>query len=138
VIWNTEQGLKLTGLELAKAEEKRTRLHERMAHFFSRYDYLLCPVTSVPPFSIEKEYVTEINGVKLDNYLKWMAPCYAITVTGLPAMSVPAGFTEGGLPVGLQIVGRYRDDFSVLQLAKAFEDATQCHLRRPALAVVKT
>jgi amidase len=134
VIWNTEEGLKLTAMDLARAELKRTRLHERMTAFFEKFDYLLCPVTSVPPFSIEREYVDEINGVKLDNYIQWMVTCYAITVTGLPAMSVPAGFTDEGLPVGLQIVGRYRDDFSVLQLAKAFETATEFHRIRPGVA----
>jgi amidase len=133
VIWNTEAGLKLTALDLASAEEKRTRLHERMTEFFEKYEFLLCPVTSVPPFPIEQEYVTEINGKRLDNYIQWMATCYAITVTGLPAISVPAGFTEAGLPVGLQIVGRQGSEFSVLQMAKAFETATQFHLTRPGV-----
>jgi len=69
--------------------------------------------------------VTEIGGVKLPNYMAWMKSCYLITATSHPAISVPAAFTDDGLPVGLQIVGRYRDDFGVLQLAHAFEDATQ-------------
>lgn len=133
VIWNIEEGLKLSAMDLASAELKRTKLHERMANFFSRYDFLLCPVTSVAPFSIDQEYVTEINGKKLDNYIQWMATCYAITVTGHPAISVPAGFTNAGLPVGLQIVGGYRQELSVLQIAKAFEDATQFGRQRPAV-----
>ena len=74
---------------------------------------------------------TEIAGVKMDNYIDWMKSCYYITTTSHPAISVPAGFTPKGLPVGLQIVGRYRDDFGVLQLAHAFEEATQHWKRRP-------
>ncbi len=133
VIWNIEEGLKLSAMDLAEAEIKRTKLHERMAAFFSKYDFLLCPVTSVAPFSIEQEYVTEINGQQLDNYIQWMATCYAITVTGQPAISVPAGFTEEGLPVGLQIVGAHRQELPVLQLAKAFEEATHFGRQRPAV-----
>ena len=133
VIWNIEEGLKLSAMDVADAELKRTKLHERMADFFGKYDFLLCPVTSVAPFSIEQEYVTEINGKKLDNYIQWMATCYSITVTGLPAISVPAGFTDTGLPVGLQIVGGFRQELSVLQMAKAFEGSTQFGYQRPAV-----
>ena len=133
VVWNIEQGLALTAMDLADAEIKRTQLHGRVAEFFGKYDFLLCPVTSVPPFPIEQEYVTEVNGRKLDNYIQWMATCYAITVTDHPAISAPAGFTDEGLPVGLQIVGGYRQDFSVLQMAKAFESATQFGRTRPSV-----
>ena len=94
VVWNTEQGLKLSALEMARAEEKRTRLYERAVSFFEKYDFLVLPTTSVPPFPVEQEYVTEINGVKLKTYIDWFAICYAISVTGFPAISVPAGFTE--------------------------------------------
>jgi amidase len=87
----------------------------------------------VPPFPVDQPYVTEIGGVKLANYMEWMKSNYLITATTHPAISVPAGFTDEGLPVGLQIVGRYRDDFGVLQLAHAFEQATQVWKRRPAL-----
>jgi amidase len=86
---------------------------------------------------VTQPYVAEINGVKLDNYLDWMKTCYFITVTGHPAISVPAGFSREGLPVGLQIVGRHRDDFGVLQLAHAFESQTQYWKRRPPLTAVK-
>lgn len=135
VIWNIEQGLKLSAMDLARAELKRTKLYERVANFFGKYEFLLCPVTSVPPFSIEQEYVSEINGKKLDNYIQWMGTCYAITVTGHPTISVPAGFTDDGLPVGLQIVGGYRQEIPVLQMAKAFETATQFGRTRPEVAM---
>lgn len=134
VIWNTEEGLKLDGLAVARAEERRTALYQRVRAFLERYEFLLLPVSPVPPFPIEQRWVTEIAGHRLETYIDWMALCYVITLTGLPAVSVPAGFTRDGLPVGLQIVGRPRQDLAVLQLAHAFERATRAGERRPALA----
>ncbi len=134
IIWNAEQGMRLSALEVKKAEEARTALYARMADFMSRYDFLALPVTSVPPFSADEEYPREVAGKPLTNYLEWMAPCSSITVTGLPAISVPAGFDTDGLPAGLQIVGRQRADFQVLQIAHAFEQATQHWRTRPAIA----
>ena len=124
VIWNVEQGTKLTGPEVARAERKRTELYHRVRKFMERYEYLVLPVNQVPPFPVDQPYVTEIAGTKMETYIDWMKSCYYVTVTGLPAISVPAGFTKEGLPVGIQIVGRNRDDFGVLQLAHAFEQAT--------------
>src|SRR5258705_1637013 len=131
VIWNIEEGLALTGEKIARGNELRTQVFQRMRTFLEKYDFLLCPVNQVVPFPVEEPYPTEIAGVKLDNYIDWMKSCYWITTTSHPAISVPAGFTPEGLPVGLQIVGRYRDDFGVLQLAHAFEQATQHWQRRP-------
>jgi amidase len=111
----------------------RTRVFHAMRTFLQRYEFLLLPTVQVPPFAVEQPYVNEINGVKLANYMEWMKSTYFITATSHPAISVPAGFTDDGLPVGLQIVGRYRDDFGVLQLAHAFERATQAWKRRPDL-----
>jgi amidase len=104
-----------------------------MRSFLERYDFLLLPTVQVPPFPVDQPFVSEINGVKLANYMEWMKSCYLISATSHPAISVPAGFTNEGLPVGLQIVGRYRDDFGVLQLAHAFESATGWWKRRPVL-----
>jgi amidase len=134
VIWNTEQGLKLTARELAEAEVKRTALYHRVRLFMEQYEFLALPVTQVPPFDVTEPYVTEINGVSLPTYIDWMRACSDITVTGLPAISVPGGFTPEGLPVGLQIVGRHQDDWGVLQLAHAFEQATGFGRRRPEVA----
>jgi amidase len=136
VVWNIEEGLKLSGPQVARAMQLRSQVYQRMREFMTRYEFLLLPVSQVPPFPVTQPYVTEINGVKLDNYLDWMKTCYEITMTSHPAISVPAGFTndEPALPVGLQIVGRYRDDFGVLQLAHAFEQATGIYRRRPPLA----
>ena len=96
-----------------------------------KYDFLILPVSQVPPFSVDQPYIEAINGVEMETYIDWMKSCYYITVTGLPAISVPCGFTAEGLPVGVQIVGRHQDDFGVLQLAYAFEQATGAWKRRP-------
>ena len=98
------------------------------------YEFMVFPVSQVPPFDVKQRYVTEVEGVKMDAFIDWMKSCYYITVTGHPAISVPCGFTPEGLPVGVQIVGRYRDDFGVLQLAHAFEQATGTWKRRPPVA----
>ena len=134
VIWNTEEGLKRTAGDINQAEALRTALYHRMRQFLEKYEFLLCPVNQLPPFSVDEDYPRQIAGVKMTNYLDWMKSCYYITITSHPAISVPAGFTPDGLPVGLQIVGRYRGDFSVLQLAHAFEQATQVWKRRPKIA----
>ncbi len=135
VIWNIESGMKLSGPELGRAEVKRTALFHRVREFMQNYDFLALPVSQVPPFSLEQEYVSEINGMKMETYLDWMRSCYYITVTGQPAISVPSGFTEAGLPVGLQLVGRPQDDLGVLQLAYAFEKATGFYNKVPDLAL---
>ena len=123
VIWNIEQGMELTGEDISSAEVKRAGVFQRMREFFEHYDFLVLPVSQVAPFPLETKWVREINGTKMESYIDWMGTCSAITVTGSPAISVPCGFTPGGLPVGLQIVGPYRHDFEVLQLAHAFETA---------------
>ncbi len=124
VIWNIEAGRALGGPQLADAERKRAALYHRVRQFMARYEFLLLPVSQVVPFDVEQPYVTRINDEPLPTYLDWMKSCYQISVTGLPAVSVPCGFTDDGLPVGLQIVGRPFDDLGVLQLAHAFEQAT--------------
>jgi amidase len=133
VVWNIEQGLALKLEDVTRAEIKRTQLIARVAAFFAHYDFLLCPSTQVAPFAIEQEWVKNINGRELATYLDWMGVCYAITVTGCPAISVPAGFTASGLPVGLQIVGKRWADLAVLQLAHGFESATRHAERHPLL-----
>ena len=135
VIWNIESGIKLSGPELGRAEVKRTALFHRVREFMKDYDFLALPVSQVPPFPLEQEYVSEINGMKMETYLDWMRSCYYITVTGQPAISVPSGFTNDGLPVGLQLVGRPQDDLGVLQLAYAFEKATGFYNKVPDLAL---
>ena len=134
IVWNYEQGLELGAPQIARAEAQRTALFHRMREFLEKYDFLACPTNQLPPFSVDEPYPTEVAGVRMGNYLDWMKSCYYITITGHPAISVPAGFTDDDppLPVGLQIVGRYWADLSVLQLAQAFESATGFWKRRPA------
>lgn len=131
--WNVEQGRKVTGADLARAERSRSVLYHRMAAFFDTYDVLIAPVSQVPPFPVEDPYVSEINGVRLPDYLAWMRSAYWISVLHAPAASVPAGFTQSGLPVGVQIIGRPFADATVLRAARAFEQATGHGLRRPPL-----
>jgi amidase len=108
---------------------------QRMRRFHERFEFLICAVNQVPPFDAAIDWPREIEDVKMENYLDWMKSAYWITPTFCPAISVPAGFTDDGLPVGIQIVGRYRDDLGLLQLAHAFEQATGFGRRRPALAL---
>jgi amidase len=133
IVWTAEQGFALSAADLGKADTVRSRLFERAAAFFEQYDYLVCPVTQVPPFSIDRHWVEEINGVPMEHFLAWIRSCYAISVIESPAISMPAGFTSDGLPVGIQIVGRRGDDLGVLRVAKAFEEATELWKRRPDL-----
>jgi len=134
VIWNIEEGQNLTGPQIGRAEVKHTELFHRVRQFMETYEFLICPVNQVPPFDINQRWIEEIDGVKMKTYIDWMKSCYYITVTGHPAISVPCGFTPEGLPVGMQIVGRHNADFSVLQLANAFEKATGFWKQHPAIA----
>lgn len=133
VIWNVEEGLKLTALEIGNAEAKRAEVFHNVRQFMETYEFMIFPVSQHPPFDVMQPYVTEVNGVKMDTYIDWMRSCYYVTVTGHPAISVPCGFTEDGLPVGVQIVGRHQDDFGVLQLAYAFQEATGFWKQRPGV-----
>ncbi len=135
VIQEIEAGGRLSGPRIGRAERLRTEIYHRVRGFMQRYEFLILPVTQVAPFDVERRYPTEVAGVPMETYIDWMKSCYYITVTGLPAVSVPCGFTQEGLPVGLQIVGRHRDDFGVLQLAHAFEQATGLWKLRPPVAV---
>lgn len=128
VIEEIERGARLTGPQIAAAESQRTRLFARTGEFLRGYDFLVLPTVQVQPFDVEQEYVTEIAGVRMDSYTDWMRSCYFISMTALPAISVPAGFTPEGLPVGLQIVGRHQDDWGVLQIAHAFEQVSGIRL----------
>ena len=123
LVWNIEQGLRLTPEEIAGGEKLRTALWHRVRAFMETYDLLILPTVAVPLFPVEQPYPTEINGKPLDNYTQWFFLTYGITLTGLPAISIPCGFTRDGLPVGLQIVGRRRQEAAVLRAAAAFEAA---------------
>jgi len=134
-IWQIEAGRRVSATDLANAMIRHGELLERMRQFQSKYEFLLCAVNQVPPFEATLDWPKEIEGVKMENYVAWMKSAYWITTTFCPAISVPAGFTPEGLPVGIQIAGRHRDDFGVLQIAHAFEQATQVGQKRAAIAL---
>lgn len=128
---NIEEGTRLGGRDLADAERIRTKLFHEIRHFMKKYEFFILPVTQVLPFDVTEEYVKKIQNVEMATYIDWQKSCYYISLIGNPAISVPCGFTKDGLPVGIQIVGRYHDDFGVLQLAYAFEEATKFYRIRP-------
>ncbi len=131
LVWNIEKGFPLTAQQVGMAEKERTALYHRVRQFFERYDLLLTPTVAVPPFPVEMPYPQEINGKPINNYQEWLYLTYAITVTGLPAISVPCGWTAEGLPVGLQIVGRRLGEATVLRAAAAFEAIAPWQDKRP-------
>jgi len=131
--WEIDEAERQTAADVARAAERQDRFYAQVEAFFSRYDYFVLPVTQVEPFDLGIKYPTSVAGVAMPTYIDWMRSCWYVTFMATPAISVPAGFTSAGLPVGLQIVGRHRDDWSVLQLAHAFEQATGHGRRRPAL-----
>jgi amidase len=128
--WHVEEGRKLTGPYLSRVEAKRTTLYQRLCAFKNEYEFFILPVNQVLPFDVNTHYPTEIAGVKMENYMAWMKSAYYISTVGNPAMSVPCAFSDSGLPIGIQIVGRHHDDWGVLQLAHAFEQATNVGQRR--------
>ena len=133
-IGEIERGLALTGADVARALIAHGQLMDRMRRFEETYEFTICAVNQLPPFEATLDWPTSIDGVPLENYVAWMKTAYWISVTCRPAMSVPAGFTPDGLPVGVQIVGRHRDDLGVLQIGHAFEEATGVGRKRPDMA----
>jgi amidase len=129
-----EEGLHLSGMDVARADTAHGQLWRAFQAFLETYEFFILPTTQLPPFNVETPYPTEIAGVKFTNYIDWMKSCWYISATGNPAASVPAGFTAEGLPVGVQIVGRNKEDFSVLQMAHAFEQATNFGKKHPVFA----
>ncbi|GAA4688959.1 amidase [Pseudonocardia yuanmonensis] len=133
LVGNIEEGRRLTGADVARAEILHSALFQRMRRFYEQYDLLALPVSQVPPFPVEMEYPTEIAGVAQGSYLDWMRSAYLISAFGNPAISVPGGFTPDGLPIGLQLVGAHRGEAALLHAAHAFEQATRIGERRPPL-----
>jgi amidase len=132
--WEAERGSKLTGADIARAHTLRSKAWDNMRMFQEKYEYFVTPTTQVLPFDVTQPYPTEVAGVKMSTYIEWMKTCMLISALENPSISMPCGFTEGGLPVGLQIVGRHRDEWGVLQMAYAFEQATPGTRRKPAIA----
>ncbi|MBS1693444.1 MAG: amidase [Actinobacteria bacterium] len=134
VRWNAERAAQLTARDVARAQTLRTRSYHRMRGFLGSYDVLALPVSQVAPFPAEVQWVRAIGDHVMPHYVAWLRSCSRITVTAHPAISVPAGFTSAGLPVGLQLVGRYRDEDGLLRIARAFEAATGFAQTEPDIA----
>ncbi|MHA7181583.1 amidase [Arthrobacter sp. MDB2-24] len=131
--WNVEQGLQLTVQDMVDAAVARTRLDTGVRRYFGKYDVFASPTAQVLPFDASQRYPTSVNGVEFETYLDWMRSATLISATGLPAVSVPAGFSDDGLPVGLQLVMPHGKDIELLQVAYAFEQATGWAKRAPEL-----
>ncbi|RPH82775.1 MAG: amidase [Candidatus Rokuibacteriota bacterium] len=123
LVENTEAGLALTSREVAEGELLRTRQWHRVREFFETRDVWLTPTMAVPAFPIEHPHILEVNGKPVGKAMQRSHLTYAFSILGLPAISIPCGFTRSGLPVGLQIVGKRRGEAAVLQAAAAFEAA---------------
>ena len=134
--WEIDEAERQSAADVARASARQDQMYSQVEAFFTRYDYFVLPVTQVEPFDVTIKYPTSVAGTSMSTYIDWMRSCWYVTFMASPAISVPAGFTSSGLPVGLQIVGRHRDDWSVLQLAYAFERATGHGRRRPRVAGV--
>lgn len=122
IIGNIERGLAIAPKQIFTAERARMALVERMAAFFETHDLLVCPTASIAPFPVEQRYVEEIDGQPCETYIDWFAITFALTMTGCPVVSLPCGFTEAGLPVGVQIVGRPRGEAALLRAALRIEE----------------
>jgi amidase len=125
IVWNVEKGLSLTAEQLMDAALARTRLHEAVRAFFDRWDVLLTPTSQVLPFPSEERWPRTVAGMPMQTYVEWMRSASLISATGCPAVSVPGGFSPGGLPVGLQFVAAHGRDVELLRAARAYDHATR-------------
>ncbi|MEL7936118.1 amidase [Pseudomonas delhiensis] len=129
--WEVENGLRLSAMEVFQATVARSDWYRAIQRLFERYDYLLLPSAQVFPFDKHLHWPKEVAGRAMDTYHRWMEVVIPGTLSGCPVANVPVGFNEQGLPMGLQIIGRHQADMAVLQLAHAYEQATQWYRRCP-------
>ncbi|MCG7521953.1 amidase [Ruegeria sp. Ofav3-42] len=134
VVWNFEYGLGLTIEDFLRGSDIRTRIYQNVIALLSQYDFIILPTTQVLPFDVEMDWVREINDKPMATTHHWMASCIVMTLTGLPSVSVPGGFSKDGLPVGLQVVGGFKKDFDLLQFTHAFEQVSGYGRQRPTFA----
>ncbi len=137
VVWNIEKGLGLSAEEVNRAERARGELYRRTAGFFRQFDILASPTAVVAPFDVERRYVEEAGGVAFDTYISWLVMSFALTLTACPSISVPCGFTDSGLPVGLQLTARRGEEAALLSAAVVFEQAAGIAGRVPIDPVVR-
>ena len=130
-IFEVESGLKLSAYDISKAEAVRAEWYQAARRFFERYDYFVLPTAQLFPFDVDLHWPGEIAGKPMETYHEWMKVVLPITMTGCPALAVPAGFGEQGLPIGVQIVGPNHGELACLQLAYAYDQATGWPKKRP-------
>ena len=130
-VWEVENGLQLSAMEVYRASVTRSDWYRAISRLFERYDFLLLPSAQVFPFDKHWDWPKSIAGRSMDTYHRWMEVVIPGTLSGCPVASVPVGFNEAGLPMGMQVIGRHHADLAVLQLAHAYEQATQWYARRP-------
>jgi amidase len=133
VKWEIAEAERQRSADVARALSRQSRMYREVGQFFTKYNFFICPVTQVEPFELGTEYPMNVAGVQMPTYIDWMRSCWYVTFMATPSISVPAGFSARGLPVGLQIVGKHRDDWGVLQMAHAYEKATKHGARRPSV-----
>jgi amidase len=129
--FEVESWLKLTAQDIVDASAIRSAWYQAVRRFFDRYDYFVLPSAQVFPFDASTHWPKEINGRTMDTYHRWMEVAAVVTMSGSPALNVPAGFNARGLPMGMQIVGRHQAELSCLQLAYAYDQATGWVTKRP-------
>jgi amidase len=131
--WEIEDGLRLSAMDVYRASVNRSAVYQAANRLFEEYDYLVLPTSQVFPFAVDIHWPQEINGRKMDTYHRWMEICFFASLIGSPVINVPVGFNQRGLPMGMQIIGRHRSDLAVLQLAYAYEQATEWVSKHPPL-----
>ena len=131
IVWNIEQGLKLTAEQIGKATRTQAKIYRSAVQFFEKFDLLICPCAIVPPFNAELRYVESVGDHVFDTYFEWIAITFALTLTACPVLALPAGFTKDGLPVGIQIVGPPRDEGAVLAAGHLLEEELAIYKQLP-------
>jgi amidase len=131
---NVEAGLKLNAVDFAKAEHEREETFHRFRTLFERFDVLLTPAAPVKPYPVEMNFPREINGEHFDNYIDWIAPAYLITLVSLPAATAPAGLSQDGLPIGMQIVAPRFEERLILRIARLIHEASS--VGRPPISAL--
>ncbi len=131
IVWNIEKGMNLTSEQISTAEKQRVKILKNTQTFFQKYDLLLCPATIVPPFPVGERYVSQCEGHQFETYIDWLNIVSAITLTCCPALSLPAGFTEDHLPVGIQIVAANRDEGKLLSGSAFIEELLNIKQKLP-------
>lgn len=133
VIWNVERGIGITAADLLQAQADRDRLYHNFLRFFERYDILATVSASIPPFPHTQPEVLEISSIRLRNIIDYLTITYTISLTGLPALSIPCGRTQAGFPIGMQLIGKPHGESQLLQFAYLLQERLNFRYQAPVL-----